>query len=93
QVTADERKKCQTAAQLAAGFQQTQEQITKERANLTTQLKNVEKLNGESESLTAKAKTEEEDITRAYQTLQTVYHMVCETERSLKAAAERADKT
>ncbi|ANB83201.1 MULTISPECIES: exonuclease subunit SbcC [Bacillus] len=93
QVTADERKKCQTAAQLAAGFQQTQEQITKERANLTTQLKNVEKLNGESESLTAKAKTEEEDITHAYQTLQTVYHMVCETERSLKAAAERADKT
>ncbi|MEC3794880.1 nuclease SbcCD subunit C [Bacillus velezensis] len=93
QVTADERKKCQTAAQLAAGFQQTQEQITKERANLTTQLKSVEKLNGESESLTAKAKTEEEDITRAYQTLQTVYHMVCETERSLKAAAERADKT
>lgn len=93
QVTADERKKCQTAAQLAAGFQQTQEQITKEQANLTTQLKNVEKLNGESESLTAKAKTEEEDITRAYQTLQTVYHMVCETERSLKAAAERADKT
>ncbi|MEG9461205.1 exonuclease subunit SbcC [Bacillus amyloliquefaciens] len=93
QVTADERKKCQTAAQLAAGFQQTQEQITKERANLTTQLKNVEKLNGESESLTAKAKTEEEDITRAYQTLQTVYHMICETERSLKAAAERADKT
>ncbi|MBN7741741.1 SMC family ATPase [Bacillus velezensis] len=93
QVTADERKKCQTAAQLAAGFQQTQEQITKERANLTTQLKNVEKLNGESESLTAKAKTEEEDITRAYQTLQTVYHMVCETERSLKAAAERANKT
>ncbi|MEC2214834.1 exonuclease subunit SbcC [Bacillus velezensis] len=93
QVTADERKKCQTAAQLAAGFQQTQEQITKERANLTTQLKNVEKLNGESESLTAKAKTEEEDITRAYQTLQTVYHMVCETERSLKAAAERAEKT
>ncbi|WP_439391615.1 exonuclease subunit SbcC [Bacillus velezensis] len=93
QVTADERKKCQTAAQLAAGFQQTQEQITKERANLTTQLKNVEKLNGESESLTAKAKTEEEDVTHAYQTLQTVYHMVCETERSLKAAAERADKT
>ncbi|MEB4593806.1 exonuclease subunit SbcC [Bacillus amyloliquefaciens] len=93
QVTADERKKCQTAAQLAAGFQQTQEQITKEQANLTTQLKNMEKLNGESESLTAKAKTEEEDITRAYQTLQTVYHMVCETERSLKAAAERADKT
>ncbi|WJF84267.1 exonuclease subunit SbcC [Bacillus velezensis] len=93
QVTADERKKCQTAAQLAAGFQQTQEQITKERANLTTQLKNMEKLNGESESLTAKVKTEEEDITRAYQTLQTVYHMVCETERSLKAAAERADKT
>ncbi|WP_276786845.1 exonuclease subunit SbcC [Bacillus sp. (in: firmicutes)] len=93
QVTADERKKCQTAAQLAAGFQQTQEQITKERANLTMQLKNVEKLNGESESLTAKAKTEEEDITHAYQTLQTVYHMVCETERSLKAAAERADKT
>ncbi|QHQ58241.1 exonuclease subunit SbcC [Bacillus velezensis] len=93
QVTADERKKCQTAAQLAAGFQQTQEQITKERTNLTTQLKNVEKLNGESESLTVKAKTEEEDITRAYQTLQTVYHMVCETERSLKAAAERADKT
>ncbi|MFU1720991.1 exonuclease subunit SbcC [Bacillus velezensis] len=93
QVTADERKKCQTAAQLAAGFQQTQEQITKERANLTTQLKNVEKLNGESESLTVKAKTEEEDITHAYQTLQTVYHMVCETERSLKAAAERADKT
>ncbi|UJX19296.1 exonuclease subunit SbcC [Bacillus sp. R45] len=93
QVTADERKKCQTAAQLAAGFQQTQEQITKERANLTTQLKNVEKLNRESESLTAKAKTEEEDITRAYQTLQTVYHMVCETERSLKAAAERAEKT
>ncbi|MCR4370891.1 SMC family ATPase [Bacillus amyloliquefaciens] len=93
QVTADERKKCQTAAQLAAGFQQTQEQITKERANLTTQLKNMEKLNGESESLTAKAKTEEEDITHAYQTLQTVYHMVCETERSLKAAAERADKT
>ncbi|WP_426616684.1 exonuclease subunit SbcC [Bacillus velezensis] len=93
QVTADERKKCQTAAQLAAGFQQTQEQITKERANLTTQLKNVEKLNGESESLTAKAKTEEEDITHAYQTLQTVYHMVYETERSLKAAAERADKT
>ncbi|WP_349909092.1 exonuclease subunit SbcC [Bacillus sp. hwrm1] len=93
QVTADERKKCQTAAQLAAGFQQTQEQITKERANLTTQLKNVEKLNGESESLTAKAKTEEEDITHAYQTLQTVYHMVCETERSLKAVAERADKT
>ncbi|MGR6062326.1 exonuclease subunit SbcC [Bacillus velezensis] len=93
QVTADERKKCQTAAQLAAGFQQTQEQITKERANLTTQLKNVEKLNGESESLTAKAKTEEEDITRAYQTLQTVYHMVCETERSLKASAERAEKT
>ncbi|MDX7894381.1 exonuclease subunit SbcC [Bacillus velezensis] len=93
QVTADERKKCQTAAQLAAGFQQTQEQITKERANLTTQLKNVEKLNGESESLTAKAKTEEEDITRAYQTLQTVYHMVCETERSLNAAAERAEKT
>ncbi|MBW8583536.1 MULTISPECIES: exonuclease subunit SbcC [Bacillus] len=93
QVTADERKKCQTAAQLAAGFQQTQEQITKERANLTTQLKNVEKLNGESESLTAKAKTEEEDITHAYQTLQTVYHMICETERSLKAAAERADKT
>lgn len=93
QVTADERKKCQTAAQLAAGFQQTQEQITKERANLTTQLKNMEKLNGESESLTAKAKTEEEDITRAYQTLQTVYHMVCVTERSLKAAAERTDKT
>ncbi|MCW5192731.1 exonuclease subunit SbcC [Bacillus amyloliquefaciens] len=93
QVTADERKKCQTAAQLAAGFQQTQEQITKERANLTTQLKNVEKLNGESESLTEKAKTEEEDITRSYQTLQTVYHMVCETERSLKAAAERAEKT
>ncbi|MEC2018697.1 exonuclease subunit SbcC [Bacillus velezensis] len=93
QVTANERKKCQTAAQLAAGFQQTQEQITKERANLTTQLKNVEKLNGESESLTAKAKIEEEDITHAYQTLQTVYHMVCETERSLKAAAERADKT
>ncbi len=56
-------------------------------------LKNVEKLNGESESLTAKAKTEEEDITHAYQTLQTVYHMVCETERSLKAATERADKT
>ncbi len=53
----------------------------------------MEKLNGESESLTAKAKTEEEDITRAYQTLQTVYHMVCETERSLKAAAERAEKT
>ncbi|MCX2810310.1 SMC family ATPase [Bacillus sp. ChL18] len=93
QVTADERKKCQTAAQLAAGFQQTQEQITKEQANLTTQLKNMEKLNGESESLTEKAKTEEEDITRAYQTLQTVYHMVCETERSLKAAAERAEKT
>ncbi|AVB10757.1 SMC family ATPase [Bacillus velezensis] len=93
QVTANERKKCQTAAQLAAGFQQTQEQITKERANLTTQLKNMEKLNGESESLTAKAKIEEEDITHAYQTLQTVYHMVCETERSLKAAAERADKT
>ncbi|MCZ4247267.1 SMC family ATPase [Bacillus amyloliquefaciens] len=93
QVTADERKKCQTAAQLAAGFQQTQEQITKERTNLTAQLKNMEKLNGESEALSAKAKSEEEDITRAYQTLQTVYHMVCETERSLKAAAERADKT
>ncbi|MEC3840568.1 exonuclease subunit SbcC [Bacillus amyloliquefaciens] len=93
QVTADERKKCQTAVQLAAGFQQTQEQITKERTNLTAQLKNMEKLNGESEALSAKAKSEEEDITRAYQTLQTVYHMVCETERSLKAAAERADKT
>ncbi|OCB97056.1 Nuclease SbcCD subunit [Bacillus amyloliquefaciens] len=93
QVTADERKRCQTAAQLAAGFQQTQEQITKERTNLTAQLKNMEKLNGESEALSAKAKSEEEDITRAYQTLQTVYHMVCETERSLKAAAERADKT
>lgn len=93
QVTADERKKCQTAVQLSAGFQQTQEQITKERTNLTAQLKNMEKLNGESEALSAKAKSEEEDITRAYQTLQTVYHMVCETERSLKAAAERADKT
>ncbi|QOQ56042.1 exonuclease subunit SbcC [Bacillus amyloliquefaciens] len=93
QVTADERKKCQTAAQLSAGFQQTQEQITKERTNLTAQLKNIEKLNGESEALSAKAKSEEEDITRAYQTLQTVYHMVCETEHSLKAAAERADKT
>ncbi|MED0772531.1 exonuclease subunit SbcC [Bacillus siamensis] len=93
QVTADERKKCQTAAQLSAGFQQTQEQITKERANLTTQMKNMEKLNGESEALSAKTKMEEEDITRAYQTLQTVYHMVCETERSLKAAAERAGKT
>ncbi|MBT2573888.1 SMC family ATPase [Bacillus sp. ISL-51] len=93
QVTADERKQYQTAAQLALGIHQTKEQITKEKANLERQTKSLEKLNEENKALAGKAKTEEEDIIRAYQTVQAVYHMVCETEKSIKTASERANET
>ncbi|WP_340640433.1 exonuclease subunit SbcC [Bacillus atrophaeus] len=93
QVTAQERKNCQKAAEIVLHMKQTEGLIEKENARNHTVTRTLHDMNSEKEKLALKAKAEEENIIQAYQTVQAVYDMVCETERSLARTAERARQT
>ncbi|AUZ25860.1 nuclease SbcCD subunit C [Bacillus subtilis] len=92
QVTSDERKSCQQAAEMALRIRQTEEQITKEQKRSDALNLVLQKMNEEKSILVQKTEAEENNIIQAYEAVQTVYHMVCETERSLTRMTEQAKK-
>ncbi|NTU26839.1 SMC family ATPase [Bacillus tequilensis] len=93
QVTSDERKSCQQAAEMALRIRQTEEQITKEQKRSDALDLVLQKLNEEKSTVVQKMKAEENNIIQAYEAVQTVYHLVCESERSLTRITEQARKT
>ncbi|MBY4603338.1 SMC family ATPase [Bacillus sp. SPARC3] len=92
QVTSDERKSCQQAAEMALRIRQTEEQITKEKKRSDALNLVLQKMNEEKSTLVQKTEAEKSNIIQAYEAVQTVYHMVCETERSLTRLTEQAKK-
>ncbi|MGF7533795.1 exonuclease subunit SbcC [Bacillus mexicanus] len=92
QVTSDERKSCQKAAEMALRIRQTEEQITKEKKRSDALNLILQKMNEEKRTLVQKKEAEENNIIQAYEAVQTVYHMVCETERSFNQMIEQAKK-
>ncbi|MGY5386637.1 exonuclease subunit SbcC [Bacillus spizizenii] len=92
QVTSDERKSCQQAAEMALRIRQTEEQITKEKKRSDALNLVLQKMNEEKSTLVQKMEAEKSNIIQAYEAVQTVYHMVCETERSLTRMTEQAKK-
>ncbi|TYS07621.1 SMC family ATPase [Bacillus subtilis] len=92
QVTSDERKSCQQAAEMALRIRQTEEQITKEQKRSDALNLVLQKMNEEKSTLDQKTGAEENNIVQAYEAIQTVYHLVCETERSLAGMTEQAKK-
>ncbi|MCY7884349.1 SMC family ATPase [Bacillus spizizenii] len=92
QVTSDERKSCQQAAEMALRIRQTEEQIRKEKKRSDALNLVLQKMNEEKSTLVQKMEAEKNNIIQAYEAVQTVYHMVCETERSLTRMTEQAKK-
>ncbi|WP_273796800.1 exonuclease subunit SbcC [Bacillus sp. AGSP2] len=92
QVTSDERKSCQQAAEMALRIRQTEEQIKKEKKRSDELNLVLQKINEEKNTLVQKTEAEENNIIRAYEAVQTVYHLVCETERSLTRMTEETRK-
>ncbi|KFI04215.1 SMC family ATPase [Bacillus spizizenii] len=92
QVTSDERKSCQQAAEMALRIRQTEEQIRKEKKRSDALNLVLQKMNEEKSTLVQKTEAEKSNIIQAYEAVQTVYHMVCETERSLTRMTEQAKK-
>ncbi|MCY8452734.1 SMC family ATPase [Bacillus spizizenii] len=92
QVTSDERKSCQQAAEMALRIRQTEEQITKEKKRSDALNLVLQKMNEEKSTLVQKMEAEKSNIIQAYEAVQTVYHMVCETERLLTRMTEQAKK-
>ncbi|MEC1738824.1 SMC family ATPase [Bacillus mojavensis] len=90
QVTTDERKRCQQAAEMALRIRQTEEQLAKEKKRMDALNLVLQKMNEEKNTLVQKAEAEENKIIQAYEAVQAVYHMVCETERSLTRTADQA---
>ncbi|QFY81402.1 SMC family ATPase [Bacillus subtilis] len=93
QVTSDERKSCQQAAELALRIRQTEEQIKKEKKRSNELNLVLQKINEEKNTLVQKTEAEENNIIQAYEAVQTVYHLVCETERSLTRMTEETRKS
>ncbi|MDP0482714.1 exonuclease subunit SbcC [Bacillus subtilis] len=93
QVTSDERKSCQQAAEMALRIRQTEEQIKKEKKRSDELNLVLQKMNEEKNTLVQKTEAEENNIIQAYEAVQTVYHLVCETERSLTRMTEEARKS
>ncbi|WP_407567971.1 exonuclease subunit SbcC [Bacillus subtilis] len=93
QVTSDERKSCQQAAEMALRIRQTEEQIKKEKKRSDELNLVLQKMNEEKNTLVRKTEAEENNIIQAYEAVQTVYHLVCETERSLTRMTEEARKS
>lgn len=93
QVTSDERKSCQQAAEMALRIRQTEEQIKKEKKRSDELNLVLQKINEEKNTLVQKTEAEENNIIQAYEAVQTVYHLVCETERSLTRMTEEARKS
>ncbi|WP_069839053.1 exonuclease subunit SbcC [Bacillus sp. F56] len=92
QVTSDERRSCQQAAEMALHIRQTEEQIKKEK-NRSDELSLVlQKMNEEKNTLVQRTEAEENNIIQAYEAVQTVYHLVCEAEHSLTRMTEEARK-
>ncbi|MCY8721659.1 SMC family ATPase, partial [Bacillus sp. S10C12M] len=92
QVTSDERKRCQQAAEMALRIRQTEEQIEKEKKRTDALNLVLQKMSKEKNMLVQKTEAEESNIIQAYEAVQTVYHLVCETERSLTRMTEQAKK-
>ncbi|TYS22748.1 SMC family ATPase [Bacillus subtilis] len=92
QVTSDERKSCQQAAEMALHIRQTEEQITKEQKRSDALNLALQKMHEEKNTLVQKMEAEKNNIIQAYEAVQTVYHLVCETERSLTHMTDRARK-
>ncbi|MEK5082678.1 exonuclease subunit SbcC [Bacillus sp. FSL H8-0515] len=92
QVTSDERKRCQQAAEMALRIRQTEEQIEKEKKRSDALNLVLQKMSKEKNMLVQKTEAEESNIIQAYEAVQTVYHLVCETERSLTRMTEQAKK-
>ncbi|MCY7863918.1 SMC family ATPase [Bacillus spizizenii] len=92
QVTSDERKSCQQAAEMALRIRQTEEQITKEKKRSDALNLVLQKMNEEKSTLVQKMEAEKSNIIQAYEAVQTVYYMVCVTERSLTRMTEQAKK-
>ncbi|MCP6732345.1 exonuclease subunit SbcC [Bacillus subtilis] len=93
QVTSDERKSCQQAAEMALRIRQTEEQIKKEKKRSDELNLVLQKMNEEKNTLVQKTEAEENNIIQAYEAVQTVYHLVCETERSLTRMTEETRKS
>ncbi|WP_336805092.1 exonuclease subunit SbcC [Bacillus subtilis] len=93
QVTSDERKSCQQAAEMALRIRQTEEQIKKEKKRSDELNLVLQKINEEKNTLVQKTEAEENNIIQAYEAVQTVYHLVCETERSLTRMTEETRKS
>lgn len=53
----------------------------------------LQKINEEKNTLVQKTEAEENNIIQAYEAVQTVYHLVCETERSLTRMTEETRKS
>ncbi|MCY8494783.1 exonuclease subunit SbcC [Bacillus inaquosorum] len=92
QVTSDERKRCQQAAEMALHIRQTEEQITKEQKRSDALNLALQKMHEEKNTLVQKMEAEKNNIIQAYEAVQTVYHLVCETERSLTHMTDQARK-
>ncbi|WP_339247709.1 exonuclease subunit SbcC [Bacillus sp. FSL R5-0523] len=92
QVTSDERKSCQQAAEMALRIRQTEEQIKKEKKRSDELNFVLQKIKEEKNTLVQKTEAEENNIIQAYEAVQTVYHLVCETERSLTRMTEETRK-
>ncbi|MCY9374273.1 SMC family ATPase [Bacillus sp. T17B1] len=92
QVTSDERKSCQQAAEMALRIRQIEEQIIKEKKRSDALNLVLQKMNEEKGTLVQKTEAEKSNIIQAYEAVQTVYHMVCETERSLTRMTEQVKK-
>ncbi|WP_420976251.1 exonuclease subunit SbcC [Bacillus vallismortis] len=92
QVTSDERKSCQQAAEMALHIRQTEEQIRKEKKRSDALNLVLQKMNEEKSTLVHKTEAEKSNIIQAYEAVQTVYHMVCEAERSLTRMTEQGKK-
>ncbi|MBG9488506.1 exonuclease subunit SbcC [Bacillus subtilis] len=93
QVTSNERKSCHQAAEMALRIRQTEEQIKKEKKRSEELNLVLQKMNEEKNTLVQKTEAEENNIIQAYEAVQTVYHLVCETERSLTRMMEEARKS
>ncbi|AGA20932.1 exonuclease subunit SbcC [Bacillus subtilis] len=93
QVTSNERKSCHQAAEMALRIRQTEEQIKKEKKRSEELNLVLQKMNEEKNTLVQKTEAEENNIIQAYEAVQTVYHLVCETERSLTRMTEETRKS
>ncbi|MBD5018439.1 hypothetical protein GUF50_03060, partial [Xanthomonas citri pv. citri] len=74
-------------------IRQTEEQIKKEKKRSEELNLVLQKMNEEKNTLVQKTEAEENNIIQAYEAVQTVYHLVCETERSLTRMTEEARKS